>query len=119
MLFRSLTRICSRQAGGGRQQRAPLLTLDARLGRAAQGAALSAGDSAMKEFTYSEARQRLAALLERARREGGVRIRRKDGQVFVLRPEPTAGSPLDVPAIGARLSRDEILDAIREGRHPV
>lgn len=70
----------------------------------------------MKEFTYSEARQRLAALLERARREGAVRIRRKDGQVFVLRPEQAAGSPLDVPSIGARLNRDEILDAIREGR---
>jgi hypothetical protein len=73
----------------------------------------------MKEFTYSEARQRLAALLERARREGAVRIRRKDGQVFVLRPEPSAGSPLYVPAIGAQLSRDEILEAIREGRRPV
>lgn len=73
----------------------------------------------MKEFTYSEARQRLAALLERARREGAVRIRRKDGQVFVLRPEPRAGSPLDVPAIGTRLGRAEILEAIREGRRPV
>ena len=72
----------------------------------------------MKEFTYSEARQRLAALLERARREGAVRIRRKDGQVFVLRPETPAGSPLDVPAIGAPLSRDDILEAIREGRRP-
>jgi prevent-host-death family protein len=61
----------------------------------------------MKEFTYSEARQRLAALLERARREGAVRIRRKGGQVFVLRPERPAGSPLDVPAIAARLSREE------------
>lgn len=73
----------------------------------------------MKEFTYSEARQRLAALLERARREGAVRIRRKDGQVFVLRPERAAGSPLDVPTIGARLTREEILDAIRQGRRPV
>jgi hypothetical protein len=73
----------------------------------------------MKEFTYSEARQRLAALLERARREGAVRIRRKDGQLFVLRPERPAGSPLDVSSIGARLSRDEIADAIREGRRPV
>lgn len=72
----------------------------------------------MKEFTYSEARQRLAALLERARREGAVRIRRKDGQVFVLRPERASGSPLDVPAIGARLSREEIVEAIREGRRP-
>jgi hypothetical protein len=72
----------------------------------------------VKEFTYSEARQRLAALLERARREGAVRIRRKDGQVFVLRPERPSGSPLDVPAIGARLSREEIVEAIREGRRP-
>ncbi len=72
----------------------------------------------MKEFTYSEARQRLAALLERARREGAVRIRRKDGQLFVLRPERSAGSPLDVPATGAGLSREDILEAIREGRRP-
>lgn len=72
----------------------------------------------MKEYTYSEARQRFAGLLERARREGAVRIRRKDGQLFVLRPERAAGSPLDVPAIGARLSREDIVDAIREGRRP-
>jgi hypothetical protein len=73
----------------------------------------------VKEYTYSEARQRLAALLERARREGAVRIRRKDGQVFVLRPERATGSPLDVPAIGTRLSREEIVEAIREGRRAV
>jgi hypothetical protein len=73
----------------------------------------------VKEYTYSEARQRLAALLERARREGAVRIRRKDGQVFVLRPERATGSPLDVPAIGARLGREEIVEAIREGRRAV
>jgi hypothetical protein len=73
----------------------------------------------MKEFTFAEARQRLASLLERARREGAVRIRRKDGQVFVVRPEAPAGSPLDVPGIGARLSRDDILEAVREGRRPV
>lgn len=73
----------------------------------------------MKEYTAGQARQRLAALLERALREGAVRIRRKDGKVFVLRPAPPSGSPLDVPAIGTRLSRDDILDAIREGRRPV
>jgi hypothetical protein len=73
----------------------------------------------VKEYTYAEARQRLASLLERARREGAVRIRRKDGQLFVLRPEAPAGSPLDVPAIGARLSREDILGAVREGRRPV
>lgn len=73
----------------------------------------------MKEFTFAEARQRLASLMERASRDGAVRIRRKDGKVFVLRPEPNVGSPLDVPAISARVSREDILEAIREGRRPV
>jgi hypothetical protein len=73
----------------------------------------------MKEFTAAEARQRLASLLERASKDGAVRIRGKDGRSFVLRPEPSSLSPLDVPAVEARLSRDEILDAIREGRRPV
>ena len=72
----------------------------------------------MKEFTTSEARQRLASLLDRASKDGAVRIRRKDGQAFVLRPEQSPLSPLDVPAIEARLGRDDILDAIREGRRP-
>lgn len=72
----------------------------------------------MKQYTYSEARQKLAALLARAQREGGVRIRRRDGSTFVLRPETTAGSPLDVPALGAPIGRDRIIEAIREGRRP-
>jgi antitoxin Phd len=72
----------------------------------------------MKEFSVAEARQRLASLLERASKDGAVRIRRRDGQMFVLRPEPSSRSPLDVAAVEARLGRDEILDAIREGRRP-
>jgi hypothetical protein len=72
----------------------------------------------MKQYTYSEARQKLAALLTRAQRDGGVRIRRRDGSTFVLRPETTTGSPLDVPGLGLSIGRDEILEAIREGRRP-
>lgn len=70
----------------------------------------------MKEFTYSEARQQLAALLDRARREGAVRIRRRDGQVFVLSPEARRGSPLDVPGLGLKLTNDEIVGLVHEGR---
>ena len=70
----------------------------------------------MKEFTYSEARQQLAALLDRARREGAVRIRRRDGQSFVLSPEARKGSPLDVPGIDLDLRRDEIVALVHEGR---
>jgi antitoxin Phd len=70
----------------------------------------------VKVFTYSEARQKLAALLERALREGAVRIRRKDGEVFVLRPEESNTSPLDVPGLHLDLSRDEIVRFVRAGR---
>ena len=70
----------------------------------------------MREFTYSEARQRLSSLLEQARREGAVRIRRRDGQVFVLRPEQQTGSPLNVPSLKLRIPRAELLAAVREGR---
>lgn len=71
----------------------------------------------MKVYTYSEARQHLAAVLECARCEGAVGIRRKDGQVFVLRPEssPTA-SPLDVRGINLDLTRAEIVALVHEGR---
>ncbi|MBI3073801.1 MAG: type II toxin-antitoxin system Phd/YefM family antitoxin [Deltaproteobacteria bacterium] len=72
----------------------------------------------MKEFTYSEARQRLASLLERARQDGSVRIRRRDGQVFVLRPERRSGSPLDVNGVNLRVSKDDIVKAVHEGRRP-
>jgi antitoxin Phd len=70
----------------------------------------------VKVYTYSEARQRLAALLEKARREGSVRIRRRDGQVFVVRPQAASGSPLDVGGVNLDLSREEIVDLVREGR---
>ncbi len=70
----------------------------------------------MKEYTYSEARQRLADLLELAQREGGVRIRRRDGRVFLISQVVTTASPLDVPAVDIRMTRDEIIDVIREGR---
>jgi len=34
-----------------------------------------------------------------ARREGAVRIRRRDGQILILRPDTRTGSPLDVPPL--------------------
>lgn len=70
----------------------------------------------MRVYTYSEARQNLAALLDKAAREGEVRIRRRDGQEFVIRPIVHADSPLDVPGVDLGLTREEILQFIREGR---
>ncbi|MEK6815199.1 MAG: type II toxin-antitoxin system Phd/YefM family antitoxin [Nitrospirota bacterium] len=70
----------------------------------------------MKVYTYTEARQRLASLLERAKKEGGVRIRRRNGQLFVLKPEQPAGSPLDVKGIDLGVTTEEIVAFVRESR---
>ena len=73
----------------------------------------------MMVYTYSEARQKLATLLEEAAREGAVRIKRKDGQTFVLTPEVGYGSPLDVEGIDLGLTTTEIVQFVREGRNRV
>ena len=70
----------------------------------------------MKVYTYSEARQKLAMVLEQAENTGKVLIRRKDGRTFSLVPEKIATSPLDVPTIKANITTKEIVDIIREGR---
>ncbi len=70
----------------------------------------------MKVYTYSEARQRFAKILDEAREGGEVRIKRRDGSEFLLRPVRVGGSPLDVPGVDSGLGRDEILAALRESR---
>jgi PAS domain-containing protein len=67
-------------------------------------------------FTYSEARQNFASILERAINEGEVRIKRRDGQIFVIRPELATGSPLDIVGVDLDITRDEIIAFIAEGR---
>lgn len=70
----------------------------------------------MNTYTYSEARQKLASLLEQAAKYGEVQIKRRDGQVFIIRPQKRNGSPLSVEGIKLNLSRKEILQSIEEGR---
>ncbi len=70
----------------------------------------------MQIYTYSEARQKLAVILDQAENSGKVMIRRKDGRTFALVPEKVASSPLDVPSIKAEITTQEIVDNIREGR---
>ena len=70
----------------------------------------------MDVYTYSEARQKLAIVLDQAENTGKVLIRRKDGRTFALIPEKTMTSPLDVPTIKAKITTKEIVDIIREGR---
>lgn len=70
----------------------------------------------MKTYTYSEARQRLATLLDQARREGRVQIRRQDGTTFVLQPVTADRSPLDVPGVQSKLRRGELTALVRAER---
>ncbi len=70
----------------------------------------------MKEYTFSEARQRFSSLLDKARKEGSVRIRRRDGQKFIIQPETQLKSPLDVSGIKLKLDRNEIVELIRTSR---
>ena len=70
----------------------------------------------MKEYTFSEARQRLAALLDRARKEGAVRRRKRNGQKLILQPEKQSSSPLDVPVLNLNITREDILEIIQSSR---
>ena len=70
----------------------------------------------MKVYTYSEARQKLATLLDKAAEEGEVRIRRRDGRVFIIKPQTRRRSPLEVDGPDLKLTLPEILQSIQEGR---
>ena len=70
----------------------------------------------MRVYTYSEARQNFASLLETAQQDGAVRIRRKDGSSLVVQPESSGASPLDVEGVDLGVTTDEIVSMIREGR---
>ena len=74
------------------------------------------GDTVIRIYTYAEAHQNLASLLEEARTKGEVRIKRRDGQLFVIKPEVQTESPLNVPGINLGLGREEIVTLVREGR---
>ena len=70
----------------------------------------------MKEYTYSEARQRLSSLLNSARKDGAARIRRRDGQRFIVKPETLNKSPLNVSALNLQIDREELVEIIRSSR---
>lgn len=70
----------------------------------------------MNVYTYTEARQKLASLLDQAAKEGEVRIKRKDGRVFVIRLLQRTQSPLDVEGFDLGITTQEIVDFIDEGR---
>jgi hypothetical protein len=68
----------------------------------------------MKVYTYSEARKKFSHLFSDALKEGIIHIKSKEGLLFTLTPGKE--SPLDVPSVDLKLSREEIIDSIHESR---
>lgn len=71
----------------------------------------------MKLYTYSNARQRLAEVLEEASRDGEVQIRRQDGRVYAVTPVgATVQSPFaNVTGRSVKgVTSKELLRSVRE-----
>ena len=70
----------------------------------------------MKIYTYSQARQKLADILEESKKEEVI-IRRRKGDMFSIVPKtPARRSPFDVAGLNKDISREEIVEAIRDSR---
>ncbi len=70
----------------------------------------------MTTYTYTEARQNFASILKKAKKEGKVLIKRRDGTLFELKPVKTGKSPLDVKGIKSEITKEEILSILKEVR---
>ena len=69
----------------------------------------------MKVYTYSQARQNLAEVLNQSKDEEVI-IRRRGGDAFAVVPKARQGSPFDVPGVKTRVTTPDILSAIQESR---
>jgi prevent-host-death family protein len=70
----------------------------------------------MKVYTYSEARRRLADVLNIARSEEVI-IKRRGGETFSVIYRKSNKSPFDVPGIQTKATTKDILAAVRESRN--
>lgn len=59
-------------------------------------------------------------MLEEAQLHGAVEIRRRDGHVFRITPEPDSlKSPLDIKGVKLKIGTSELVAAVREMRERV
>lgn len=69
----------------------------------------------MKVYSFTEARQNLAAVLAEASSSGAL-IKRRNGETFEIRRKNSVGSPLDVEGISTGATMEDILAAVAESR---
>lgn len=71
-------------------------------------------------YTTTQIQKELPTLLQKALKNGQIQFKTKDGLIFAIRPVKPAkkakSSPLDVRGIKLPISRDDILQSIRESR---
>jgi hypothetical protein len=72
----------------------------------------------MKIYTYSEARQRFAEILNIAREEDVI-IQRRGGETFTIAFKKTSRSPFAIPGIKTKANTADILQAIKDSREPI
>lgn len=70
----------------------------------------------MLVMTYSDARKNFASILDKSRIEGAVLVKRMDGSLFRISPEPVAGSPFAAVKPVVKLDSGTSLSALRESR---
>lgn len=70
----------------------------------------------MTTYTFSEARQKCVAVLEKAKSEGRVLVKWKDGSVFMIAPVSKPKSPLDVEGVDLDMTAGEIVKIVRKVR---
>ena len=70
----------------------------------------------MKYYRFTEARQHFASILDEARKEGVVCVKKRDGESFYIKPVISKKSPLDIKGVNLGVSSSEIVDIVREGR---
>ncbi|MCW8799411.1 MAG: type II toxin-antitoxin system Phd/YefM family antitoxin [Desulfobacter sp.] len=69
----------------------------------------------MKVYTYSEARQKLSAVLDIAKSEEVI-IKRRGGETFKIIFTKSLKSPFDVAGVKTKATTKDILEAVRESR---
>lgn len=72
----------------------------------------------MKVYTYSEARQRFAEILNIAREEDVI-IQRRGGEVFTIAFKKVSRSPFAIPGIKTKATTKDILQAIKDSRERI
>ena len=70
----------------------------------------------MKVYTFTEARHHFAAILDKAKKEGVVCIKKRNGESFYIKPVISKKSPLDIKGVNLGISSKDIVDIIRSGR---